>query len=97
MPSSHTQVTAFFSAYLSLFSLNSTTIPILCIILLDASSLTVAWSRIYLKKHTLAQVGVGWIVGTVFGVGWYWGWRNGGEEVVWGLCRRFGIESMLSR
>ncbi|TPX63817.1 hypothetical protein SpCBS45565_g06357 [Spizellomyces sp. 'palustris'] len=103
MPSSHTQVTAYFATYFTLYYLvpsshnphpptKPSTAASGILVGLNVFGLIVAWSRVYLGKHTVAQVGVGWVVGTVFAAGWYWAWRCGGAaELVEGWCRIVGF------
>ncbi|XP_062102445.1 lipid phosphate phosphatase epsilon 2, chloroplastic [Humulus lupulus] len=78
MPSSHAQ-SIFFNFMFVNFSvvewlgINDITLAISGFILILGSYLT--WLRVSQRLHTLSQVVVGAIIGTIFSVFWYWSWN----------------------
>eukprot|EP00112_Aurelia_sp_Birch-Aquarium-sp1_P011075 Seg2338.1 transcript_id=Seg2338.1/GoldUCD/mRNA.D3Y31 product="Dolichyldiphosphatase 1" protein_id=Seg2338.1/GoldUCD/D3Y31 len=81
MPSSHSQFMAFFASYMVLFALirlhnqyESKMDIVLKYVVSFGSlmvALTVAYSRIYLRYHTVHQVFYGLLVGFVLGICWF--------------------------
>ncbi|KAM6564623.1 hypothetical protein CsatB_024621 [Cannabis sativa] len=78
MPSSHAQ-SIFFNFMFANFSIvewlgiNDITLAISGFILIFGSYLT--WLRVSQRLHTLSQVVVGAIIGSIFSVFWYWSWN----------------------
>lgn len=75
MPSNHSQFMAFWAAWLSLWALRKWGAPrplrLAGAGAVQALSTAVMYSRVFLKYHTYAQVGAGFVVGTVAGALWY--------------------------
>ncbi|XP_047314846.1 lipid phosphate phosphatase epsilon 2, chloroplastic-like [Impatiens glandulifera] len=90
MPSSHSQSIFFIQifAVISLteyYGLNIVTIILSAFTLAFGSYLS--WLRIYQQFHTISQVAVGAMIGTVFAVLWFWLWDavmlNAFEDHLW--------------
>jgi len=75
MPSTHSQWMWFCSCYLVLFSVfrltNTLAWKLVCVLLSLAASTLMAYSRVYLQYHTVAQVVWGGVVGGVGAVMWF--------------------------
>ncbi|EPQ60365.1 hypothetical protein GLOTRDRAFT_67939 [Gloeophyllum trabeum ATCC 11539] len=89
MPSTHSATITFFAVYIPLAcaylpihpSLPSgQAIRVLPPILMLPSAVVVAGSRIWLGKHTLAQVAVGCCCGAAFAVAWFHLWTHGANH-----------------
>lgn len=83
MPSSHSQVIAFFTTYIYCTVLHSSSSSSMgwlerALVLAAAgiSGVSVIWSRVQLGHHTPAQVMVGATIGSVMAYGWYAVWTS---------------------
>ncbi|KAI7868743.1 hypothetical protein BDF14DRAFT_1790410 [Spinellus fusiger] len=80
MPSSHSQSIAYCAVYVHFGFIDayiSNTVTLCALVsMCYGIALTVFWSRISLKHHTLSQVLVGAIVGAFMGFGWLLLWHN---------------------
>ncbi|KAJ3155327.1 hypothetical protein HDU86_004418 [Geranomyces michiganensis] len=101
MPSSHTQTTTFFATYFYVAlgwrwfageqHQHTVLLAVLCAFV-NAFCLTTAWSRVHLNRHTPAQVGVGWVIGTLYAAGWFVLWQfYGVKEVGNSMFRSIGL------
>ncbi|CAF3890629.1 unnamed protein product [Rotaria sp. Silwood2] len=82
MPSGHSQSFFYFMTYLAIFVILKSQIPGAtyicsirhrCFILVQfIAAILVAYSRVYLYYHTVAQVVVGGFIGTIFACIWYY-------------------------
>ncbi|CAF0778438.1 unnamed protein product [Rotaria sordida] len=82
MPSGHAQSFFYFMTYLSIFVILKSQIPGAsyvcsirhrCFILVQfIAAILVAYSRVYLYYHTIAQVVVGGLIGIIFACIWYY-------------------------
>ncbi|CAF3674469.1 unnamed protein product [Rotaria sordida] len=82
MPSGHAQSFFYFMTYLSIFVILKSQIPGAsyvcsirhrCFILVQfIAAILVAYSRVYLYYHTIAQVVVGGLIGVIFACIWYY-------------------------
>ncbi|OZJ04312.1 hypothetical protein BZG36_03168 [Bifiguratus adelaidae] len=76
MPSSHAQFVWFFAIYLSIYTFQQIRLecalwkPLFCVAAAAGASV-VSFSRIYLSYHTLPQVAVGALFGSLFAILWY--------------------------
>jgi len=71
MPSSHAQSLFFFAAYISVaLALAETGLPALWAALIFSSAAAAAGWRVYSGLHSLQQVGVGALIGSLFGAAW---------------------------
>ncbi|ORX58072.1 PAP2-domain-containing protein [Hesseltinella vesiculosa] len=73
MPSTHSQVMMFFACYSQYWQPESFEWAVLA---MSVFAVLVAWSRVHLRYHTLAQVLVGSVIGGFLGLVWYrlWLW-----------------------
>lgn len=79
MPSSHSLVMAYFAAYLTRAWLSSGGLVLFWLALVtDAAAFAVMWSRIRLGHHSLAQVVVGFAIGTLLALTWHRLWAAKG-------------------
>jgi dolichyldiphosphatase len=79
MPSSHSQVVAYFGVYLQLLFMTSSQHPLLSIlsfIVLNGFCISIYFSRVHLGNHSPAQVVVGGILGTLIAAAWFTLWRK---------------------
>jgi dolichyldiphosphatase len=80
MPSSHSQVVAYFGVYLQLLLIISTTyhpfLIITSLVALNAFCCSIYLSRVRLGNHTLTQVVAGGILGALIAIAWYAMWRT---------------------
>ncbi|KAI8146101.1 phosphatidic acid phosphatase type 2/haloperoxidase [Fennellomyces sp. T-0311] len=72
MPSSHSQVMAFFAEYTFLSQWRKTAFGITVYIF----TIFVLWSRVKMRHHTLAQVSVGAMIGAGMAYLWYGLWQK---------------------
>ncbi|GFR89283.1 dolichyldiphosphatase 1 [Elysia marginata] len=81
MPSSHSQFMWFFSSYFTVFLLlrlyrNQSIVDDLwkyvCALLSLVAAVLVSWSRVYLMYHTVSQVAVGAVVGSLLSAPWFY-------------------------
>jgi len=82
MPSAHAQSFFYFMTYLAIFVILKSQMPgsqnvrsirhRFFVLIQLISAILVAYSRIYLYYHTIAQVVVGSLIGTIFGCIWYY-------------------------
>lgn len=76
MPSSHSQVMAFFATYCHCAVHYVTPSTIVLAGILYIFTAMVLWSRVRLGHHTLAQVSVGTLVGASMATIWYQLWQH---------------------
>lgn len=79
MPSSHSQVVAYFGVYLQLVFMTSSQHPLLSVlsfIILNGFCISIYFSRVHLGNHSPAQVVVGGILGTLIAVAWFLLWQS---------------------
>ncbi|KAL1935765.1 hypothetical protein VTP01DRAFT_4905 [Rhizomucor pusillus] len=78
MPSSHSQVIAFFTIYLHciLTAQARTLLNTALFLIIHIFGLSVVWSRVRLGHHTKSQVAVGILIGALIGYLWYIGWKD---------------------
>ncbi|CDH53440.1 predicted protein [Lichtheimia corymbifera JMRC:FSU:9682] len=76
MPSSHSQVMAFFATYCHCAVSYVTPLTIALASILYIFTAMVLWSRVRLGHHTLAQVSVGTLVGASMATMWHQLWQQ---------------------
>ncbi|KAL0093448.1 phosphatidic acid phosphatase type 2/haloperoxidase [Phycomyces blakesleeanus] len=103
MPSSHSQVIAFFAVYIHLaFSANAieySLVRSILVIFVQLTAFLVAWSRVELGHHSLPQVLVGSVLGATIALLWYILWQEIGskyEEKFKGDIFVIGFEKAVS-
>jgi len=101
MPSTHSTVIIYYATYITLASLYLTpTTPYSSLPQLLPPAIVVPWaatiacSRVWLGHHTFAQVAAGSAVGMSFGLGWFWWWNHGAEELAGEVTSR-GLELVM--
>lgn len=79
MPSSHSQVVAYFGVYLQLLLMASTQHPLMILaafVVLNGFCCSVYLSRVRLGNHTLSQVVVGGVIGALVATAWFAMWQT---------------------
>tara|TARA_Y100001970_G_scaffold288329_1_gene415311 strand:- start:1455 stop:2438 length:984 start_codon:yes stop_codon:yes gene_type:complete len=71
MPSGHGQSVGFLLGFMMMKMYNDGTFDVVPIVTLVTILSIVCWSRVNKKCHTIMQVSIGAIIGTLFGVGYY--------------------------
>ncbi|KAG8999651.1 hypothetical protein FRB93_013170 [Tulasnella sp. JGI-2019a] len=88
MPSTHSTVIIYYATYIPLASLYlepevpySSLPRLLPLAIVVPWAATIACSRVWLGHHTFGQVAAGSAAGVICGLGWFWWWNHGAEEL----------------